>query len=68
MTFAEELARCLDRGLDLQHKRISRVLGKAQKVEMEAMVWWKRTHGTGGPNMDLWGGTRNEYLTSEEYL
>ena len=68
MSFADELQRYLSHGIDLQHIQISRVLGKAKKMEFEAMVWWKRTHGTGGRTTDLWGGSRNEYLTSEEYL
>ena len=68
MKFADELMRYLSRGMDLQYIQISRVLGKAQRLELEAMVWWKRTHGTGGRNADLWGGSRNEYLCSEEYL
>ena len=55
--FAKALMDNLAKGLTLQHRRVSRVIGKNGKVEWEATLFWKNptmyvrdTNAT-----DMWG-------------
>ena len=61
MTFADELRAYLSRGISLQYIRFNRTRN-CGKHEIEAPVYYKRTHGSRPEDLQsLWGG-RHYYL------
>ena len=56
MTFADELRSYLARGMSLQYIRFNRT-STCGKHEIEAPVYYKRTHGSRSEHLQsLWGG------------
>mgnify|MGYP003117749135 FL=1 len=56
MTFADELRAYLSRGMSLQYIRFNRTR-TCGKHEIEAPVYYKRTHGSRSEHLQsLWGG------------
>lgn len=56
MTFADELRSYLARGMSLQYIRFNRTR-TCGKHEIEAPVYYKRTHGSRSEHLQsLWGG------------
>ena len=61
MTFADELRSYLARGMSLQYIRFNRTR-TCGKHEIEAAVYYKRTHGSRSDHLQSLGGERHYYL------